>query len=113
MALRLKPHTVYAKTASEVVNGDGVVEVPNFGASYAIDGQVTPAAKGVTFTRYGLDLNNPHTLLCDVTHSSRFPVGTRVLWDDRTFSVSAPVERMFVGLPADHCKVLLEELAHA
>lgn len=109
MALRLKPHTVYVKAASEVVT-DGVVEVPSFGASYAVRGQVTPGAKGVLYTRYGLDLNNPHILYCDVEQSSRFAVGTRVLWDSRTFSVSAPPERMFVGLPADHSKIILQEL---
>lgn len=110
MALRLKPQTVYAQVASESVNGSGVVQVPDFGDAVAVRCQVTPDAKGVIYTRYGLDLNNPHTLLCDVADGVYFPLGSRVSYDGRTFAVAAPLERMFVGLPADHAKVLLEEL---
>lgn len=112
MALKLKPQTVYVQVASENVNPTTkVVRVPDFGDAVAVRCQVTPNAKGAIFTRYGLDLNNPHTLLCDVADGELLPLGSRVSYDSRTFAVAAPIERMFLGgAAADHAKVLLEEL---
>lgn len=111
--IKLRPHIAYAKVASESLRVDKVVQVPSFGAAYAVECQITPAAKGVTYTKYGLDLNNPHTLFCDVDDATYFPLQTRVLWDNRTFVVSAPPERMKVGLVADHARVTIEELTTA
>lgn len=113
MALRLKPQTVYAQVASDNVDASTkVVKVPDFGDAVAVRCQVTPNAKGAIYTRYGLDLNNPHTLFCDAEDGAYFPLGSRVSYDGRTFAVAAPAERMYLGgAAADHAKVLLEELA--
>lgn len=113
MSLRRKPQTVYVQVASENVDGSSkVVRVPDFGDALAIRCQVTPNAKGAIYTRYGLDLNNPHTLYCDAEDGSYFTLGSRVSYDGRTFAVAAPQERMYLGgEQADHAKVLLEELA--
>lgn len=112
MALRLKPQTVYVQVASENVDGSTkVVKVPDFGDSVAVRCQVTPNAKGAIFTRYGLDLNEPHTLFCDVGDAAYFALGSRVSYDGRVFAVAAPLEKMYLGgAAADHVKVLLEQL---
>lgn len=112
MALKLRPQTVYVQVASENVNPTTkVVKVPDFGDAVAVRCQVTPDAKGTIYTRYGLDLTNPHTLLCDIGDGDFFPLGSRVSYDGRTFAVAAPIERMYLGgAAADHSKVLLEEL---
>ena len=111
MALALKPQTVEVEVASENVNATTkVVRTPTFATAVEVRCQVTPAAKGLIYTKYGLDVANPHTLFCDVADGAYFTVGTRVVYDGRTFAVSAPLARMFVGLPADHVKVILEEL---
>jgi hypothetical protein len=112
MALKLKPQTVYVQPAAENVEPTTkVVRVPGFGDAVAVRCQVTPNAKGAIYTRYGLDLTNPHTLFCDVSDATLFPLGSRVSYGGRTFAVAAPAELMLVGMPADHAKLLLEELA--
>jgi hypothetical protein len=110
MALRLRPHTVSVFAATENVLPSKVVAVPGYGSAVSVACQVTPAAKGVTYTRTGLDLNNPHTLMCELSDAPYLGVGTRVLFGSRWFSVAAPVELMQVGGPADHARSLLEEL---
>ncbi len=110
MALARKPQTVYVEVASENVGTNKVVRVPNFGDAVAVKCQLTPDAKGVIYTRYGLDLNNPHTLFADSSQAELFSVGNRVSFNGRTFAISAPAELMSIGDRADHCKVLLEEL---
>ena len=111
MALFFRPQTVLVSVASENVDATTkVVRVPDFGDAVEVRCQVTPSAKGLTYTKYGLDLNNPHTLFCNTEDGIYFPLGTRVVYDDRTFSVSAPIVNMLVGFPADHVKVILEEL---
>lgn len=108
-----RSQTVKVYKAAENLNAAKVVTVPQFAQGVEVRCQITPAAKGVTYTRTGLDLNNPHVLFADLSDADLFSVGSYVLFGSRWFKVAAPVEKFEVGLPADHAKSLLEELSFA
>ena len=111
--LNFKPHTVTVQGATVSVTANNVIKAPAFAAGVSVECMVEPRDKGTTYTRYGVDLDNPWELYCEVADATLFAVGNRVSYDGKILVVSAPPKVYSMGLEADHAKILLDELQHA
>ena len=96
-SMLLTPHTVtvYPQTAQKT--GD-VRTRPLEGVGVTVFCQITPDVAGTAFNRIGQELNNPHSLLCNVADYAKFTPNCRVVWTYLTITQTFRVE----GEPEAH-----------
>ena len=109
MALPFKPHTVAVSTVSQSATA-GVANNLAFAEAVDVAGQMTAKDLSTAYESFGIEAKQPHKFLCDIADAAYFTIGSRVVWDSRTFAVTSPVRISKHNLPIDHAAVMLEEL---
>ncbi len=109
MPLPFKPHTVLVSTASESVSG-GVSNNLTFADAVEVLGQITPKDISAAYESFGIDDKQPHKFMFEIADAPLLTIGSRCVWDNRTFAVTTPVRTSKHNLPGDHAAVMLEEL---
>lgn len=112
MALAYKPHSLRYYPPSKHQTDLGVQRVPSWdGQSFEFRGQVTPGAYSLVVERFGIELEKPMLLLCDLEDGDLMRVGGVVVHADRRYGVKAPPKRWQAIAPT-YAEVVLEELDH-
>lgn len=112
MALPIKPHTLRYYPPRERLTDLGVQRVPSWdGESFGFRGQLTPGAYSMVVERFGIELEKPMLLLCDLEHGDHMVVGGIVTHAERRYAVKAPPKRWQAIAPT-FAEVALEELDH-
>lgn len=109
MALAFKPHLVSVSTVSQTASG-GIANNLTYADAVEVYGMVAAKDLAAAYESFGIESKQPHKFLCDIADSVYFTIGSRVVWDSRTFAVTTPVRISKHGLPTDHAAVMLEEL---
>jgi hypothetical protein len=107
MAVRRKPHTFTLTAIAEQKTGNRV-DVPTYGAGSAILCQITPETPRTVFDKWGMELEMPHLMLCEISDGSAIKIGDVGTYDSREFTVKG-VKKWQAGNKTDHMEILLEQ----
>lgn len=112
MALPIKPHTLRYFPPVERLTDLGVQRVPSWdGESFEVRGQVTPGAYALMVERFGIELEKPMLLLCDLEAGDLMTVGGTLVFDGRRYAIKAPPKRWQAIAPT-FAELAIEELDH-
>lgn len=112
MALPRKPHSLRYVPVEATID-EKVVMIPTWdGESWGFGGQITPGGYSAVLERFGVELERPALLLCDLEAGAMMTEGGRVLHHERTYGVKAP-PKLWDATSPTFAEVLLEELDHA
>lgn len=73
-------------------------------------GQLNAKDLSAAYESFGIESKQPHKFIFELDCVSLFTIGSRVVYDNRSFAVTSPVRISKHGLVTDHAAVMLEEL---
>jgi hypothetical protein len=89
---------------------DGVALSPEYTGGQYVHGQISGLTAEAACASYAVEVTRGYELLMNVDDAKHHPVSAKVIHGRQLLKVRAPALIQQQGLPADHARVLCEEI---